>query len=181
VPLFYIIQLAWVPRHQPLHAFACWCVQPPAPTITRIHICITHLAQVPPHQPPHAGVFNGLHLRSLLFAFTLILTISIAASWFSHAFACSRSRPRSFVRWRECHITSRCSHLHAGVYNDPHIQSFIFAFTLTITFPIAASLFSHALACMTLTPCDTHRSFAFALSLIRSSSICHVVTATRSH
>ena len=90
-----------------------------------------------------------------------------------------RSRPHSFVRWRECHVTSHHSHLHSGVDNGPHLRSLIFAFALTITFPIAASQFSHALACTTLMPT---RSFTFARSLfVRSRSICHVITATRSH
>jgi len=133
-------------RHSCPHSFIHWCE-------CHIASCHTHL---------HAGVCNGLHLRSLVFAFTLTITISIAVSWFSHVLGCTMltltptlvhslarvPRHQLLLALARCLTVLTCTCVH-----DTHAHNRSFTFVCS-------------------------RSFMCVLSFVHLRSICHIITAT---
>jgi len=117
----------------------------------------------------HIGVYSSMYPWSSIFAFTSLSRREChitSCCMHLHPGIYNDPCPRSLIftfaslSWRECHVINCCTHLHTGVYNVPHTQSLVFAFALTITVLIAASQFSHVLACTMLTPTLVHSPFA---------------------
>ena len=119
--------------------------------------CRTHL---------HAGVFNGpTYDRSYLPSHSLSpFQLQPHGSHMHSRVRCSR--PHSFVRWRECHVTSHPSYLHSGVDNGLHLdRSYSLSpslspFWLQLTYTCMHDANAHAFVCVRS---FTFRSFVFHL------------------